>query len=187
MARASHLVKVVHVVHGNNVCLPPDGFAGVGRLLSLDQASRRRTPYSLNLSAPACLRTLEELYTDPKTREDLRRGACRHLGSLASLGLITADGDGVYTCAQGAVVDGRFSPEFIYGKLAEYPGLKAALTLLETDKSVENMKLGLTIKVEVGAPWRDETADGIGGDFRSWARVAGVEIETARRRQRPTT
>lgn len=172
------------LMRGNNVCLPPEGFVGVGNLLSSEQASRRRTAYSLNLPATACLRTLVALDESSQRRENLRPGERRHLGPLASLGLISIDGDGVCSSVKGAVVDGVPSVEFLHMRLIEYPGAREGIQLLENDPSVENLNLGLAIKAAVGAPWQESTADDIGGDFRSWAKAAGINVAIARRRRR---
>ncbi|WP_159392443.1 hypothetical protein [Streptomyces niveus] len=58
------------------------------------------------------------------------------------------------------------------------------LTQIGKDPRIENIRIGEAIRFEVGASWEESTTDGVGGDFRSWVKAAGVEVKTARRRMR---
>lgn len=170
-------------MQGNKLYLAPEGFAGAGRLLSSEQAARRRTAYSLNISAPGCLRTLVMIDSESKTLEELSKAQRKHLTLLVSFGLATVDASGRCAAVDGAVENGAPVASKIYDLLVEYPGGKEAIEALRQDPRVENFTLGSVIKDVIGAPWLDVTTDGVGGDFRSWARAAGIQAGTARRRK----
>lgn len=174
----------IAVLAGNRIKLAPEGYIGRVKLLSTEGVSKARSGYSLHLAASTCLPTLLTLDLTPKVLSDLTTRERKMITPLASLGLVVKDSIGRYKPADGAVVSGQPSAEFLLKALREYPGGKEGLEELLADPAVDNMTLGTRIRTAVGARWQDSTASEIGSDFRNWAKVAGIVVHTARRRPR---
>ncbi|MDX3575507.1 restriction endonuclease [Streptomyces sp. FL07-04A] len=172
------------LIDGNYIGIPPEDYAGKGSLLDQGKEYKGRSGFSLHYTPGPCLVLLQSLAANPRSSIDLGKSEKRFANALMFLGLVQKGEGGVFRCTEGAIVDGEASQEFLLQRLRAVPGADEALAKIASDPRIENIHIGEAIRSNVGANWEESTTDSVGGDFRSWAKAAGVEVKTARRRMR---
>lgn len=172
------------VMEGNDVSLPPENFPGKGDLLKADRTVINRVKFSLYYSPGPCLELLLKLAEEPSQLTHLTVRHRRLIVLLAYLDLVEQDEEGLVRPRTGAVVEGKPCQETILRGLLKIPGGDEALELLKTDPRVENVHIGQKIQSKLRTHWEDITITEVGGEFRSWAKVAGINVGTARRKMK---
>ncbi len=116
-----------------------------------------------------------ELPSAPKDRE--ATGALTALGAV----VVTPDRKVRLTDAGLLTEDGSISQHRLRGLLAGVPGGPEGIATLEADPRAHPADVGRAIAEAAKATWTPETTRNIGGHFRSWAKLAGIQIEFPRR------
>lgn len=116
-----------------------------------------------------------ELPTTAKDREAA--------GTLSALGAVAVTPEGIMQFADPALVrvDGTIDPIVLLKYLESVPGGVEGLNVIRADARALPQTVGDAIRAAAHATWTAETTRGIGGHFRSWAKLAGVRVEYPRR------
>ena len=116
----------------------------------------------------------------PPTSEGRAR---RFLGQLVTLGAVRIDAGRVHLINPELVAaDGKLDADILTQLLERAPGGKAALDLLQAVPSASNREIGEAIRDAYQVRWADGTTEGVGKQFRSWARYVGIKRKPARPR-----
>ena len=115
----------------------------------------------------------------PKQQKD-REAA----GTLFALGAIVVSPAGQIRLKVADLVleDGRINPATLRRLLKSVPGGKAGVEVIAADPRANPKTVGTAIASAAHATWTDDTLRGIGGYFRSWCKLAGLPVESPRRR-----
>jgi hypothetical protein len=104
-------------------------------------------------------------------------------GTLSALGAITVAPEGIVQLVDPALVraDGTIDPRVLLKCLESVPGGVEGLNVIRADARALPRTVGEAIRAAAHAAWTAETTRGVGGHFRSWAKLAGVRVEYPRR------
>jgi hypothetical protein len=105
-------------------------------------------------------------------------------GTLLAIGAITVSPARTTHLAVSELLgaDGAIDPSTLRGLLASVPGGKEGLSIIVADSRATPREVGTAIAAAAHAHWTDETTRGVGGHFRSWAKVAGLKVDYPRRK-----
>lgn len=161
----------------------PDGDAPLRQRLLSERPVIRTTP-SVPQEAPGVpIRILQklaagetvELPTDRTSERDAFR-------TLVGLGLVSIDRDRrAYLLVQDIVSEGQINPDRLKQVLSGLPGGAAGVVVLGRNPSANPAEVGRSIRDAIGAAWKDSSTAGVGGYFRSWAKLAGVDVQPVKR------
>lgn len=104
-------------------------------------------------------------------------------GTLSALGAVAVTPEGVVQLVDPGLtrVDGAIEPSALLKFLESVPGGAEGLAVIRADPRALPQTVGDAIRAAAHAAWTTETTRGIGGHFRSWAKLAGVRVEYPRR------
>jgi hypothetical protein len=105
-------------------------------------------------------------------------GARDAVRALASLRAVHVDSAGRVTLLVPSLVDSRgtINSSELYRLLAEVPGGAAGLARVTSSPGIRPAEIGAVLREAIGAKWTTSVTHSIGGHFRAWARLAGVDI-----------
>jgi hypothetical protein len=98
--------------------------------------------------------------------------------TLVSLGAAAVDGVGNVTLRVPSLVahDGAVNSSELRRLLEAVPGGSEGIALVEREPGVRPAVVGAVVRDAAGASWTESVTHSIGGRFRAWARVAGLEV-----------
>lgn len=107
--------------------------------------------------------------------------------ALHALGAINVRTDKMMTLkpAELMTAAGDINPGTLRRLILGVPGGRAGIEALERDPRMSPLRVGSSISTAIGATWTEGTTHGIGGYFRAWAKLAGLEVERPPRRAGP--
>ncbi|WP_205625385.1 hypothetical protein, partial [Mycobacterium avium] len=106
------------------------------------------------------------------------------LGTLVALGAVSVSVDRKCRLAVAEVVqDGQVNPGHLQQLLAGVPGGREGLAAIEANPRCSPRDVGQAIASAAHSKWTDGTTRSVGGHFRSWAKYAGLDVQTPARNQ----
>jgi hypothetical protein len=112
----------------------------------------------------------------PKEREAV--------GTLLALGAVAVSQSKSVSLVASSLVDadGNIDPTVLRRLLSSVPGGPEGLALLQADGQAAPRSVGEVIANATNSKWSEQTTHGVGGSFRAWAKLAGLEIKHPARR-----
>ncbi|WP_206489804.1 restriction endonuclease [Rhodococcus sp. KRD162] len=114
--------------------------------------------------------------SSPKEREAV--------GTLLALGAVAVSQSKSVSLVASSLVDadGNIDPTVLRRLLSSVPGGPEGLALLQADGQAAPRSVGEVIANATNSKWSEQTIHGVGGSFRAWAKLAGLEIRHPSRR-----
>jgi hypothetical protein len=161
----------------------PDGSPGVGELLGGRVIRRVKGGWPNYPVGPAVELILKISRNEITSSADAHKGAMRDLLILGAVGL--TDPGRPFLRDPGIVVDDKVVPEKLRSLInaLPVPGVAEGLTVLKQNPGAGPATVGAAVKAALAADWAPGTTYGVGKNLRSWARFAGINVRTPRRRE----
>lgn len=150
----------------------PDGLDGASQLRLLEGRPPLRVKSQVPYEAPSRPLRLAKQLADGSLRLPSSGPDRDAVRTLACLGIARVGQDGEVFLADPDYL----TPGGLRRALAEVPGGRAGLELLEAQPSASPAAVGEVIRQAVGAEWKPSNVHSVGGHFRAWAKAAGVEV-----------
>ena len=118
---------------------------------------------------------LIKLASGPLNMSTLNRYERAAVRQALALGAVEPDTKETFRLARAdLIVDGEVSQVALMELLRKVPGGSEAVQLLTTNSAATPLEVGHIISVANSADWKTPTIHGVGKNFRSWARHAGI-------------
>jgi hypothetical protein len=104
-------------------------------------------------------------------------------GNLLAIGAVRVSPDRKVRLAEPALLteSGEIDAAVLRLLLRNVPGGREGMAVLDSDPRATPLEVGTAISEAAHANWTRDTTRGVGGYFRSWARLAGSKVEYPKR------
>jgi hypothetical protein len=159
---------------GQFILMLPDGSPGLGRLFGTRLRIRTKNVFPQEPSGRS-IALLMKLASGPLNMLTLDRYERAALRQLLALGAVEPDTSETFRIARADLIaNGKVSQVALMELLRKVPGGSEAVQLLAANPAATPLQIGHIICAANSADWKTPTIHGVGKNFRSWARRAGI-------------